>query len=148
MLTEYRGKVFNAEFSGDGVSIWKYVPVDDFSKVTTSRGLTFYEKVVDKNDVGVFFSVIFIAIRDNKKFTVKSFVDGRIEVICDDQEYAEMHGFFEVEHGVWCMRSTMDCYEKYQLIKCVENSDEKVIKELDSKAFIEAWNIYVKEVGI
>lgn len=148
MLTEYNGKVFNAEINGNKISIWKYIPVEGFNKVTTRRGITYYEKVVDVNDVNSFFSVSFIAVKNNMQFTVKSFVNGKIEVICDDCEYAKTHNFTEIEHGVWCSRNTVDDYEKFQLIKSIQNSNERVVKDISQKDFSEAWKKYVKEVGI
>ena len=148
MLTEYKGSIFNAEINGDSVSIWKYVPVDGFNEVKTRRGITFYEKIVDKNDVGYFFSVIFNAYNADKKFVVKSVIDGEIEVICDDKEYAESHGFSEIEHGVWCKRNTLDNYNRFQLVKCEENSDDEEYEELDKAGFVNAWRVYVKEVEI
>lgn len=75
-------------------------------------------------------------------------MDKKIEVICDDREYAEFQGFSETEHGVWCMRSTLDNYNRYQMVKCEENSDAKEFKELDEVEFVKTWRIYAKEVGI
>lgn len=146
MLTEYKNSIFNAEIIGNTVNIWKYVPIDGFNKVKTKRGITFYEKTVDKNDVSTFFSVIFFVFNDNKRFVIKSAIDTKIEVMCDDEEYAETHGFSEVEHGVWCMRSTLDNYDRIQMVKCKENSDNKEFIELDKGEFVNAWRTYVKEV--
>ena len=41
MLTEYNGQIFNAEINGRKVSLWKYVPVNSFQKVTRGRGITY-----------------------------------------------------------------------------------------------------------
>lgn len=148
MLTEYKGQIYNAEIQGNNICIWKYIPVKGFEKVVTRRGLTYYEKTVDMSEVGPFYSVSFIVFKDKMKFTVKSFLNGKIEVICDDREYAETHGLSEVEHGVWCAQKQVDYFDKIQLIKSIENSDEKESKELSVNEFIEAWRVYVKEVGI
>lgn len=148
MLTEYNGKVFNAEINGNKISIWKYIPVEGFNKVTTRRGITYYEKIVDVNEVSSFFSVSFIAVKNNMRFTVKSFINEKIEVLCDDCEYAKAHDFTEIEHGVWCSRNTVDYYEKFQLIKSIQDSNERNVKDLSQKDFEDAWKQYVKEVGI
>ena len=121
MLTEYKGQIYNAEIQGNNICIWKYIPVKGFEKVVTRRGLTYYEKTVDMSEVGPFYSVTFIVFKDKMKCTVKSFLNGKIEVICDDREYAETHGLSEVEHGVWCAQKQVDYFDKIQLIKSIEN---------------------------
>lgn len=148
MLTEFSGNIFNAEINGETVCIWKYVPVDGFNEKKTRRGIAYFEKTVNRNDVGTFFSVVFYAFIEDKKFIVKAFVDGEIEVICDDKEYAELHGFSEVEHGVWCKRSIVDDYDEFHLVKCEENSDVKEFEVLDKVGLKNAWRIYVSEVEI
>lgn len=143
MLTEYKGSIFNAEIIENTVRLWKYIPVNGFSEVKTKRGITFYEKTIDINEVDSFFSVIFYAYNCDKRSVVKSVMDEKIEVMCDDSEYAESHGFSETEHGVWCKRSTLDNYNKFQMVKCEENSDTKEFKELDEVGFVNMWRIYV-----
>lgn len=70
-------------------------------------------------------------------------MDEKIEVMCDDSEYAESRGFSETEHGVWCMKDTLDNYNKFQMVKCEENSDAKAFRELDEVEFVNMWRIYV-----
>lgn len=54
MLTEYKGSIFNAEIIENTVRLWKYIPVNGFSEVKTKRGITFYEKTIDINEVDSF----------------------------------------------------------------------------------------------
>lgn len=93
VLTDYQGKVFNAEIKGDKVNIWKYVPVEDFKKVTIRLGRTYYEKIVDMSEVGSFYSVRFLAYKDNRRFLIKSYTNDDLVIICDDQEYAKANGY-------------------------------------------------------
>ena len=148
MLTEYKGKVFNAEINGNLVTIWKYVFVEGFKRVQTRRGITYYEKIVPKNEVGEFFSVTFFACIMNRRFIVNSLESDKLDVICDDQEYAETHDFSELEHGVWIKKMTLEEFDTFKMIKSIENSDETLEMNLNSEQLKNMWNIYIKEVDI
>lgn len=148
MLTEYKGQIFNAEVSDGQVNIWKYVPVKEFQKVTTSRGITHYQKTVPIGDVKEFFSVTFLAFVNGKRFVITSLDESSLNVLCDDREYAETHGFTEMEHDVWISKQTLEEFEEFQLIKSIENCDEKTVLNIRRDQITELWLKYVKEVNI
>ncbi len=148
MLTEYEGKIFNAEIKGDQVSIWKYVFVEGFEKYQTRRGITYFEKTVPITKIGELFSITFIALIGNRHFVVNSLDAGKLNVISDDQEYAYSHGFSELEHGVWITQKSLAEFDGFQMIKAIENSSERVTVTLNNEQLEDMWNKYVKEVSI
>ena len=147
MLTEYQGQIFNAEMKEGQVNIWKCVPVTGFQKVTTSRGITYYEKNVPAEDVKLFFSVTFLALIKGKRFVITSLDKNSLNVLCDDREYAETHGFTEMEHGVWISKKALQDFDDFELIKSIENSNEKIVMKIEPDQITELWLKYVKEVS-
>ena len=151
MLTKYKDSVFNAQVIDDTVRIWKYVPIDGFTEVKTRRG-TFYEKIVNIDEIESFFTVIFYVYNNEKRFIVKAVRDecltasANIEIICEDEVDAKIHGFYEMEHGIWCKKDILDNYNRFEMIKCQENSNIKKVTELNKYSFLDAWKVYVKEV--
>lgn len=139
MLTEYKGQIFNAEIRGDQVNIWKYVPVAGFQRMITNRERIYYEKIVPLEDVKEFFNVTFLAFADERRFVITSLNGDNLNVLCDDREYAEAHGFTEIERGVWISKRTLDEFEKFQLVKSVENCNEKTVLNISKERLAELW---------
>lgn len=146
MLAEYNGQIFNAEINEQKVSLWKYVPVKGFQKVTTERGITYYEKTIAIEEINNFFSISFLACLKDRKFVITSFDGNNLNVLCDDREYAETHGFSEVEHGVWVSRQSIEKFDRFQLIKSV-NSNDKTVLSISKEQITDLWQKYVKEVN-
>lgn len=148
MLTEYDGKVFRVKIRGDEADIWKYIPVDGFTKATNSRGVTYYKKTVSIKDIGDLFGVLFVAFGDGRQFIIDSVNNNNIRVLCDSRKYAEEHDFSEIERGVWISAKPMDMFDKFQMEKLFEDSAEMVVLTMNKNQMIDAWNKYVREVEI
>lgn len=148
MLAEYMGGVFNAEIKGDKVNLWKYTPVNGFKMAITSRGVAYYEKTVDLENIECFFSVRFIAVQyDHREFIIKNYIDNSIDVICDDAEYAVKNNFVEVDHGVWITRLKLTDFVRFEMVLTDENGLVKIIK-LDKGELMKTWKRYVQDVSI
>lgn len=147
MLTEYDGQIFNAEINGQKVNLWKYVPVDGFQKVTTEYGITYYEKTITIEEINGFFNVSFLAFLKDRKFIITSLDGNNLNVLCDDREYAETHGFSEIEHGVWVSRQSIENFDRFQLIKSFENSNNQTVLNINKEQIADLWQKYVKEVN-
>ncbi len=148
MLTEYNGQIFNAEINGQKVSLWKYVPVNGFQKVTTGRGITYYEKTIAIEEIKEFFSVSFLAFFKNRRFVITSLNGNNLNVLCDDREYAEAHGFTEMEQGVWASRWSIGKFDSFQLIKSIENRNDRTVLNISKEQITDLWQRYVKEVNV
>ena len=148
MLTEYNGNIYNAEINGDLVNIWKYVPVHEFEKKRTRRGVTYYEKNVKTDEVSPFFSVLFKVYHDGKTFVINSLEKDYLDLLCDDEIYAKSHGFVEIERGVWETRLPIEMFSEIIMLKKFEGSNENEIKNIPAVDFEKTWNRYVKDVNI
>ena len=148
MLTEYDGKVFRVKIRGDKADIWKYIPVDGFPKATNSRGVTYYKKTVSIKDIGELFEVLFVVFGDGRRFTISSVNNNNIMVLCDSRKYAEEHGFSELERGVWIAEKSIDLFDKIQMKKLFEDTNEDTITDLNKQQFIDMWNKYEFEPSI
>ena len=148
MLVEYNNDVFNAEIQGDKVNIWKYVPANGLEKTQTRRGITYYERYVSKDEISRPFSVSFFAEKDNRKYTINSVIDGKMTIMCDDQEFATTMGFKEMERGVWVKSVDISSFESFLMVKYVQNSSDRIVQNLDSTEMITCWKKYVKDVSI
>lgn len=146
MLAEYNGQIFNAEINGRKVNLWKYIPVNGFQKVTTSRGITYYEKAVAIEEINDLFTVSFLAFLKDRKFVITSLDGNNLNVLCDDREYAEAHGFTEMEHGVWVSKQTIEKFDRFQLVKSIENCSNKTVLNISKEQVKDLWQKYVKEV--
>ena len=147
MLTEYNGQIFNAEINGQKVNLWKYVPVKGFQKVTAGRGITYYAKTIAIEEINDFFSVSFLAYLKDRKFVITAFDGNNLNVLCNDREYAEAHGFSEMEHGVWVSKQSIEKFDKFQLIKSIENCNDKTVLNISKEQITDLWRKYVKEVN-
>ena len=107
--------------------------------------ITCYEKTIDINEINNFFEVKFIAEINNKQFIIISIKDDIIEVVCDDYKYAKEHDFKEIEHGVWIKNVSCSSFDKFLLIKIIQDKFGNIteeIKELDKDKLIKNWNFY------
>ncbi len=148
MLAEYEGKVFKAEIKDNQVRLWKYVCVEGFEKKQTGRGHVYYEKILPIAEIAELFFVKFIAFIGNRQFLVDSIYADKLYVICDDTEYAESHGFSELERGEWIKKMSLEDFDGFQMIKTVGDSGKKTITDITAEQLKENYQKYVLSVAI
>ena len=148
MLTQYENVVCNVEERGNQINLWRYSPAKGFNQGITKRGIVYYERNVNKDEVGAFFSIEFVASYENQEMHIISINDEYISVICDDVQYAKHQGFMEIEHGVWQGQLPLENVQKIVMLKHFEDGMTETTSLNTIVEFQEKWNKYVKEVSI
>ena len=156
MLTEYKGQVFNVSIEGNQAKLWIYKFVEGFKKYTTeyttdngNYELTYYEKIVPITEISGLFSIIFEVFIGELPFSIDDVRENNnIVVLCSNIDYANEHGFSELERGVWIAEKSIDLFDKIQMKKCNEDTNEDTITDLNKQQFIDMWNKYEFEPSI
>jgi hypothetical protein len=128
------------------VDIWKYRPVDGFKKVTTGRGITYYEQAIALSKDMEFFSVTFTCRLDGHDYIITNVLNDAVDLICDSQKYAKAHEFLEIERGVWVCRKPINDFTEFVMIKRSSRGSEQY--RLSADELKAMWDKYVTEVSI
>ena len=105
-------------------------------------------KSVSVEDIEELFSVTFLAISNGRQFVIASLDGNDLNVSCDDREYAEAHGFSEIEHGVWISKKPLNSFDEFQFVKFVETCNEKTVLNIEREQLTKLWLVYVQEVNL
>ena len=111
--------------------------------------LTYYEKTVPITEISGLFSVLFKVFIGELSFSIDDVRENNnIVVLCFNMDYANEHGFSELERGVWIAEKPIESFDKFQFIKSKIDSEEKTILSIDKDQLVYLWQKYEYEVSI
>lgn len=131
MLTEYNGQVFKADRYGVQVLLWRYTPVDGFTKKTDKKGIPYYSDTVGMGEVGKFFTVQFYVKDADKRFLVNGLHVFFLDLISTD--------------GSFIKRTRVTDFKEFLMVETTDEGDTETVLSLTE--FFEKWRIYKTEVG-